>query len=252
MAITLNKNTLCFKVFHMDSDDYQGRCRAEIKKKLDKDISEFGTELDTPTVAINSFDSLFSYYKNNPPINIDFKGTEAYKDWGLNRGSGWKLGELGIWATNVTAWQNFLASDFEYALFMEDDFEVNEQFKDLLFAHVQELPDDWDMFSCGLGDWHLYSPEVHDIGQPNVCKSYHNLTMVCYLINKSSVKKMLDSVKERVAAPFDIYMLYKPNIFNTYAVKPDVPQGCRCLGDKLKSTFQYKETPSDLSFYFQS
>lgn len=254
MAVVLDKNTLCFKVFHIEADTYQSRSRNKLKKELDSIMSTFATELDTSTINIYSEDTLLSFYKVNTDICIDPKGMQSSPEWDLGRETGWRFGELGIFASNLTAWKNFLNSSFEYAIIMEDDFQVNDTFQNHLTEYMQELPDDWEILSMYINpnEYPRYS-EDYDIGQPNVCKAYNRLSMACYVINKRFVKKALELIKTPIAEPFDVYILNEPHKFNSYSIKPYKERGCRCLGayHMFKSTFQDREIREDLTAVFQ-
>jgi hypothetical protein len=250
MAVILNKKTLCFSVFHIENNTYQSISRNKIKKEVDTIMSTFATELNTPTVDIYSEDSLLSFYDNNDYVNINPKGIQVAPEWDPNRTIGWRFGELGIWATNITAWKNFQDSNFEYAILMEDDFQINEKFQYYLNEYMQELPDDWEVLSMYINpnEFSRYS-EDYDIGKPNVCKTYHRLSMACYIINKRFVKKALDLIKTPITEPFDVYILNEPYKFNSYSIKPYKEKGCRCLGayHMFKSTFQDRDSRQDLT-----
>jgi GR25 family glycosyltransferase involved in LPS biosynthesis len=254
LAVVLNKETLCFKVFHIENTTYQSISRGKLKKELDSMMSEFATELDTPTINIYSEYTLLSFYKDNEDICIDPKGMQVAPEWDISRYNGWRFGELGIYASNLTAWKNFLASDFEYAVLMEDDFQINNTFKDHLTEYMQELPDDWEVLSMHMNpNEDDRFNEHYDIGKPNVCKTYHRLSMACYVINKRFVRKALELIKTPITEPFDVYVLNEPYKFNSYSIKPGKPKGCRCLGSHFafKSTFQEREPRQDLSALFE-
>jgi GR25 family glycosyltransferase involved in LPS biosynthesis len=197
---------------------------------------------------------LLSFYKGNTDICIDPKGMQSPPEWDLGREIGWRFGELGIFASNLTAWKNFLNSDFKYAILMEDDFQINHTFQGHLTDYMQELPDDWEVLSMYINpnEYPRYN-EDHDIGQPNVCKTYHRLSMACYVINKRFVKKALELIKTPITEPFDVYILNEPHKFNSYSIKPYKEKGCRCLGEyhMFISTFQDNHLREDLTDIFQ-
>jgi GR25 family glycosyltransferase involved in LPS biosynthesis len=254
VAVILNKETLCFNVFHIENNTYQSVSRGKIKNQVDATMSKFATELDTPTINICSEPSLLSFYNDNDEVAIDPKGIQIAPEWDPHRTIGWRFGELGIWATNITAWKNFQDSDFEYAILMEDDFDINDKFEEYLTKYMQELPDDWEVLSMYINpnEFTRYSEE-YDIGQPNVCKTYHRLSMACYVINKRFVKKALELIKTPITEPFDVYVLNEPYKFNSYSIKPGKPKGCRCLGahHMFKSTFQERDARQDLTPLFE-
>ena len=211
--------------------------------------------VDPLTIAtdIRSEETLLAFYKDNTDIVIDPKGIPTPPEWDVGRTIGWRFGELGIWASNLTAWKNLLNSQFEYAVLMEDDFEINEKFEHYLKEYMQELPDDWELLSMYVNpNEFLTYNETYDIGKPNVCRTYHKLSMACYVINKRFVKKALEAIKTPVTEPFDVYMLNQPYRFNSYSIKRGKEKGCRCLGENFmyKSTFQERDIRHDFTPYF--
>lgn len=202
----------CFTIFHAEEkNDLLNKREILVSRATDKLIENF-TKFDTPTIIMKSTDDVKAFYKN-AKINIDPKGFE---------GKGWKPGELGIWASNLVAWQNFIKSDYDYIILMEDDIVLKKDFNDKLISYINELPDDWDIFTA-------YIPETGNIrynknnkklfvGKENVCKIYQSWSCLCYVVSKQGAKKLLEEVKNLVSSPIDHYLFYHPNI-NGYTIK---------------------------------
>jgi GR25 family glycosyltransferase involved in LPS biosynthesis len=184
-------------------------------EQLDKDFYHF----DTPTIMMRNTDDISSFYKD-AQIKIDPKG------W---LGEGWKPGELGIWASNYTAWVNFAKSKHDHIILMEDDIQLAKDFSAKLYKYIDELPEDWDVFT-------VYIPETGNvrykkgakdlqIGKENVCKVYQSWSCLCYVVSKSGAKKMIEDVKAPVSRPIDHYLFYH-DFLNVYAIKYDKPNIC--------------------------
>lgn len=214
-----NKPNICFKIFHNEENTPIMEKRNILTKKaisqLEKDFDNF----DTPTIMMRNTDDISAFYKK-AKIKIDPKG------W---LGEGWKPGELGIWASNYTAWDNFAKSEYDHIILMEDDIQLSKDFSNKLYKYIDELPEDWDVFT-------VYIPETGNvrykkgakdlqIGKDNVCKVYQSWSCLCYVVSKSGAKKMLEDVKKPVSRPIDHYLFYHDDL-KVYAIKYDKPNIC--------------------------
>ena len=224
-----NKPKICFKIFHNEEDTPIMEKRNILTKRaivqLEKDFVNF----DTPTIMMRDREDISAFYKN-AKIKIDPKG------W---LGEGWKPGELGIWASNYTAWVNFSESQHDHIILMEDDIQLAKDFSAKLYKYIDELPEDWDVFT-------VYIPETGNIrykggakdlqiGKENVCKVYQSWSCLCYVVSKSGAKKMIKDVKNPVSRPIDHYLFYNDRL-NVYAIKYDRPNICNIY--RTESTVQ--------------
>lgn len=216
------------KVFHTDSDSE----RDWFVKNINIYLSKYSKELDTPTIQIRSAEDLASYYQHNKDFNIDPNG------YSLHGQQGWKFGELGIWASNYTAWKNFLKTDSDYLILMEDDIVFNEDFFPLLEKYLAELPDSWDFFS-------FFSPEDQH-HKYNIAKSYgENTAMLyqdwsclCYVLTRKGAERFLLLMSSGVSLPLDWFFYRQTQKFYGYSVKPEARKGCTLAA--IESTFQTK------------
>ena len=216
------------KVFHIDTDSE----RDWLVKNINIYLSKYSTELFTPTIQIRSADDLLSYYKNNPDFLIDPQG------YNLDGIQGWKLGELGIWASNYTAWKNFLNSDNDILILMEDDIVFNDNFFPLLKEYIEELPSNWDMFSFFVPEdqFNKYNDDL-SIGN-NTSYIYQDWSCLCYIVNKRGAQKALDLMSSKVSLPLDWFFYRQKDQFAMFSIKPESSKGCTLA--KLESTFQNK------------
>ncbi len=203
---------ICFKIFHNEEDTPLMEKRNILTKRaitqLEKDFDNF----DTPTIMMKNTDDIKSFYKD-AKIKVDPKG------W---LGEGWKPGELGIWASNYTAWKNFSESTYDHIILMEDDIQLSKDFSQKLYEYIDELPEDWDVFTVYVpptGNIRYKKDGKHlDIGKKNVCKVYQSWSCLCYVVSKSGAKKLLENVKTPVSRPIDHYLFYNDHL-DVYAIK---------------------------------
>lgn len=206
------KPNICFKIFHNEEDtplmEKRNILTQRATMQLEKDFDNF----DTPTIMMKNTDDIKSFYKN-AQIKVDPKG------W---LGDGWKPGELGIWASNYTAWKNFSESTYDHIILMEDDIQLSKDFGQKLYEYIDELPEDWDVFTVYVpptGNIRYKKDGKHlDIGKKNVCKVYQSWSCLCYVVSKSGAKKLLEMVKTPVSRPIDHYLFYNEDI-DVYAIK---------------------------------
>lgn len=216
------------KVFHIDSNSE----RDWFAKSINLYLSNYSEELNTPTVEIRSIEDLKSYYLHNPDFNIDPNG------YNLDGVQGWKLGELGIWASNYTAWKNFINTDSDYLILMEDDITFNQNFFPLLEKYLSELPENWDFFSFFVPADQYHKYNLSKSYGENTSMLYQDWSCLCYVISKNGANKFLSMMSSPVSLPLDWFFFRQTSKFYGFSVKPDVEKGCTLM--PVESTFQTK------------
>lgn len=209
----------CFKIFHDENLGASAGKRNTLTEKAKQTLKKQFDEIKTPTIIIKNLEDVKLFYKESK-LKIDPLG---------HFGDGWKPGELGIWASNYTAWKNFVESDYEYIILMEDDIVLNNNFNEKLIKYINELPDDWDVFTA-------YTPPSGNIryrvnkqnlfiNNENICKVYQSWSCLCYVVSKQGAKKLLKEVEKTVKSPIDNYLFYHDKI-NVYAIKMEKGNIC--------------------------
>lgn len=239
----------CYSIFHIPGYGDSAEIRQSLFDELDLYLSDKISKLDTPTILISSEKD---YFDTQDKYQI------------LDPRSKFKWGELGIWASNLVAMKNFIDSDKEYLMLMEDDIYVKDKdlFLTLLEKYMLLLPDNWDIFSYFVHPkeyWLGYGVEVDNSipGFPvyrnvlppgvsfesDVVEAYQDWSLLCYVVNRDSAKKILDFVKENgITEPIDWFIFNKFNkVFNTYTISPEATPGCELY--ETTSQFQQKEMP---------
>lgn len=83
------------------------------------------------------------------------------------------LGIVGLWISNLNAFYDLLNSDSDAILIFEDDAVLVDDFETKFKTCIEELPNDWGMFSIGYRDLYLgYYSNEYSIGKDNVCKMF--------------------------------------------------------------------------------
>ena len=217
----------CFVIFHDENN--KTKKRNDLTKTATKQLKKDFDVLDTPTIMMRTPQEAGEFYKSSK-IRINPLG---------HFGTGWKPGELGIWASNYTAWTNFLKSDYDYVILMEDDIVLQPNFNEKLKGYIKELPDNWDVFT-------VYIPETGNIryekrssefliGKENICKVYQSWSCLCYVVSRKGAQRLFKEVQRGVKSPIDHYLFYS-NKINVYAIKPE--KGNICSLYETESTVQ--------------
>ena len=215
------------KIFHLDKDIN----RNHLYLSMNQYMNNYSQELDSPTISISNQEELNSFYASNPTIKFYNDGYE------FNNEIGWRYGELGIWASNITAYKNFLKSDSDYLILMEDDIVYKDGFFSNLVDYLNQLPEDWDVFFYYAPQNKIPSEIYSD--DKDVCRAYQDWSCLCYVINRVTAKIVVDDVSNnQISLPIDYYFL-KQNKYNCYTVKPNSKFYCE-IAD-IESTFQTKQ-----------
>lgn len=215
------------KVFHLKKHVE----REHLYKSMNEYISQYSSEIDTPTVEISCKEELDNFCIN---YNINFK-KEGYR---IGSEQGWRWGELGLWVGNILAYKKFIETDFDYLILIEDDIEYIDGFFENLVRYISQLPNDWDtFFYYNSNHGNISLQNFLSIDNFDICKVDQSWSTLCYIINKKSAKKILDDVKNNfIDLPIDHYFLLQPYKYNSYTVSKNSKMYCRIAN--LESTFQ--------------
>jgi len=218
----------CFKIFHAD-DGAKKNKRNALTKNATKQLKKKFDELDTPTIITRTPEEVGEAFKN---IDMLINPLGHF-------GTGWKPGELGIWASNWTAWKNFLKTRHDFVILMEDDIVLDSDFNEKLTSYMNELPEGWDVFTVYIPDSGniRYEKRKNEllIGKENICKVYQSWSCLCYVVSRSGAQKLLKEVKKRVKSPLDHYLFYSKGI-RAYSIKME--NGNICYLYETESTVQ--------------
>lgn len=163
-----------------------------------------------------------------------------------------KIGELGIWASNYYAWNEFLNSEYDVLLLFEDDIKIDDNFILGIDSYINRLPDSWDFFMPFVHWWqanNIYNKDRDDFGDQDICKAYQSWSLAAYVVSKNGAKKILDSLLNGFDDPVDWYIFKNKSLFNTYTLKPEANKFCDLL--YLQTTIQ-EETMSKYPNWFMN
>lgn len=193
---------IAYKIFHIEG-------ASELRDSLFLDASNY---LDS------KFDKLQSETINLMIEDAAQKFVNENKDF--NPTINFKIGEVGVWASNFTAWKKLLDSDYDAALLFEDDLLLEENFYEQLIYLLNKVPEDWDFFSVfchpnQIGRYHK-DFDVND----KISKGYQDWSMLCYMVSRQGAKKAIDFMRDGFNQPVDWFVFRNQDIFNVYTIHP--------------------------------
>jgi len=220
------KMLLTHKVFHL-KDAVE---REQYATNINNYLQNHSKELVMDAVRISNDEELSKFIKDNPDFNLDPNG------YNLDNIQGWRYGEIGVWASNFLAWKEFLTTQSDSVILMEDDILFEENFIPLLKEYISELPENWDAFFFAVppGQFHKYNSGL-DVGT-NICRVYQDHWMLCYVISRKGAEKAIQTVAGGVRLPLDWFFFRQNHIFNSYAIKPQTRTAVS--GSPTETTFQ--------------
>lgn len=122
--------------------------------------------------------------------------------------------ETAISIGHLQMWKEFLASDAETAMFLEDDIYFDYQFEERINSIFQdELPKDWDMLYLGaLPCYHGFTWDPHS---KNLIRLYNGVWwMSSYVLTRKAAQKLVDSLP--IVGPVDVWINYQFENMNTF------------------------------------
>lgn len=213
---------LCYEIFHIDGLGESSQIRKELSQKVVTELTGKVDRLGVDPVLINSNESYYNFINNV---------------FNLKPGHDFKFGEIGVWASNVSAILKFVKSDYDAMILMEDDISINDNFYPLLMEYIEALPEDWDVFSYFIHP-NQFSRYREVYNNNEIVKAYQDWSMLCWVITKQCANKILEDISIRgIDMPIDWYIFRQPDKFISYTIGPNARRGCELY--ETSSTFQH-------------
>lgn len=236
-VFNIEKEITVESLFEQNQHYYQRQINAKSTRNY---LRNYLPELESNTIEINSEETLLTFLQKNPNFKVipeaynnQIFSSEVYDRKTAGKGTGWKYGQLGIWASNYTAWLNFLKTDYDYVMLLEDDVRLKPDFMEFFNVCLENLPQNWEIYhACAPSNKVTISGVLDvrkcDIGNDFVSLPYVHDSNGCYIINRKGVEKILQHVEEGIFLPLDWHWFKQP-LFNIYSVKYDKDQKCTLL-----------------------
>ena len=152
--------------------------------------------------------------------------------------TGWRLGEIGIWAGQISAWKKFLNSKYDYLCLFEDDVAFHGNFVDVIHETILRTPIPWDVIS-------LFVPETeYEKMVPSrslLVPIFQDWSTLVYLVSRNGAINLLSALerKENIDEPVDWWLWRnRPNL-KMFAINPQITRPFNLAN--IESTFQQSQ-----------
>lgn len=162
-------------------------------------------------------------YQEHFPAFVDARKAGEIEKWLRNPVIGWepKIGELGIWLSQINVWRYIVDNDLDWMIAFEDDAILAPDGQELITKSMSCLPDDWDAFSLftpdDQRDDYRYDVSYDENGYPRlrssmflpnerslfyvgndvVCRAAHGYSGVAVMYSQKGARRLLGAVEKR-------------------------------------------------------
>jgi hypothetical protein len=172
--------------------------------------------LNCETQDFSTFQIMNEFIKNNPSFKIrthhEYPAPFPHVS-----------GVIGIWASSWVSYKALLESDAEYAILLEDDTILKEEFFKALPVIIENIPDDCDIMSFCIpdGELHKFETSRHFIDNPLIGKLYQASWAGGYIVTRSGAEKIMTWVEDHmIDMPIDWFLFTDLGIINVYNMLP--------------------------------
>ena len=168
-----------------------------------------------------------------PSLNSPTMSSQVACPYGFTKQ--FKPGEVGLWHSTIVALKNFLDSDFDALLILEDDIVLWNGFLEKSREYVQRLPENWDYFYQYIHPWQQdnnFNPAC-EIGDEYLCRSYQVWSNACFWVSRKGAEALLEAVaRGPIDEAVDWYILKRgmSQEWAVYSLRPLVKAYCHIGG----------------------
>jgi len=130
-----------------------------------------------------------------------------------------QISNIAVYKSHINLWKYIFDNRLQYALVLEDDVIIPEDFLVELDAIMGNTPENWDILFFGILRMMAQKTKYSDFHRILNKKGYNN-GLHCYLINRESTKKLLKLIT-RVGAinQIDILLRDQAHVFQFFIYK---------------------------------
>jgi GR25 family glycosyltransferase involved in LPS biosynthesis len=240
----------CFEIFHTD------RGNKFRNQSYDNVLNEMVgiPRLNSPTIYLNTIEKANQFLIDTAEFKVNT--VEDYCQPGETFPP--SSGVIGVWASNYTAYKNFLKTDKDVLILFEDDIILSKNFRYTLNSYLTELPKDWEFFSPFVPDDSLfaYNEVKHSFNNDySTCRSYQQWSCATYVVSRAGAKKAIENIEAvGIKCPVDWYIfnfrMKKEDdqiAFNTYTIKPNSYRPVKLLLEAAAYTSIHKGSTEELN-----
>lgn len=200
----INRKPIDYHVIYINDE------RKENRDQIHKIVN--GNLRNIFSLNANLTEEIDKFYTNNNSFKIAWEG--------------FKLGELGNFASHYCAWNYVIDNDLDSLLVFEDDVVMHDDFMEKYNTIVDNLPEDYDVMSVFVdpNQYPRYRPD-HRIND-YIARGYQDWSTLCYIVSRQGANKLVQYVNSvGMDHPTDWFIFRKGHkgIFNVYTVLPQFP-----------------------------
>ena len=146
-------------------------------------------------------------------IEIFDRENLTYEDLKIFNKKKLTLGEISLFKKHINTYKKIMNSDYKYNLIFEDDVILNENFNEILYKGLKQLPNNYDMLFIGSGA-NLHIPKSMIIPNKLIYKKSieptswggNGATRCCdsYLVSKKCAKKLINYISKLLDTEIDL------------------------------------------------
>jgi GR25 family glycosyltransferase involved in LPS biosynthesis len=130
-----------------------------------------------------------------------------------------QISNIAVYKSHINLWKYIFDNRLQYALVLEDDVIIPEDFLVELDAIMGNTPENWDILFFGILRMMAQKTKNSDFHRMLNKKGYNN-GLHCYLVNKQSTKKLLKLItKVGAINQIDILLRDQAHEFNFFIYK---------------------------------
>jgi len=167
----------------------------------------------------NNIEDLTEFVQNKPKDTLTEEDKKIFKN--INDG------EISVALHHIECFKKIVENDYEYALILEDDVILSDNFMNTLNNYISQLPDIWDMLFIGDGcNMHIKNRLINN-PHSNIYLNNFTRCLDSYLITKRCASIILERMQMpnyRIIRPVDLWLndVIRNNKFNVYWSEPTI------------------------------
>ncbi len=168
-----------------------------------------------------------------PTLNTPTMSSDVPCPFGFTRQ--FKPGEVGLWHSTINVLSDFIDSDYDALLILEDDIVLFPDFIKHSTPYLENLPEGWMFFYQFIHPWQIDNNYNigYEIGNQYLCRSYQVWSNACYWVSKKGAEQLLFEIASNpIDEAVDWYILKRgmTQTWDVYSLKPNVKQYCNIAG----------------------
>lgn len=193
----MDYSKVCYQIHHLALN--RTNTVSANRTILDQNIDD----LNLKTVYINNKNSL-----DEALSEVDF-------NLNVNETMGkLKYQEIGLWYSNFKALKNFISTDYDYIILIEDDVQIDNNFYSLLNNYFPQIPSDMDCFVVFNPKNIFYNSGYENLNNPaqyytefnDIWIAHQTWSTGALMFNKSGAQKVLNYINNGIGLKYDEFI----------------------------------------------